>query len=48
MTMMNSALIPLAVIIVVAVVLLGLNHAEFRAVFRRRRNPPQAQNDKAK
>lgn len=36
--MTQSALIPLAVILLVAIVLLALNHAEFRAVFRRRRD----------
>lgn len=39
--MMNSMLIPLAVIVVVAVALLLLNRAEFRAVFRRRNTRPR-------
>lgn len=43
--MSYSVLVPLVVIIVVAVVLVALNHAEFRAVFRRRRDA-RRQHDK--
>lgn len=46
MDMLESALVPLAVIIGVVAVILGLNHAEFRAVFRRRQNPAQRREEK--